>query len=117
MPSINVQKVIKNPKFTQTFTVHRKAGNWNNGRFVQTETNLTFTDVVTACGAKELIQIPEADRTTGVMCFHSNQELFVTRSTGTSDEIEWNGSRYRVYQVVPWVSFGYWKAYGIRMVS
>lgn len=116
MPRINVSRVINNPKFAQKYTVHRKDGDWVGGRWVTTgETQIIYNGVVTAPNAKEILQVPEGDRVKGVMCFHSTQELFVTRAEGTSDEIEWNGNRYRVSQVMPWADYGYWKAFGIRM--
>jgi hypothetical protein len=115
MPRINVSKVIKSPKFVQTYTVFRKTGDWVSGRFVSTESQIKVSGVVTPPNAKEILQVPEGDRTTGVMCFHSTQELFVTRPEGTSDEIVWKGIRYRVSQVMPWIDYGYWKAFGVRM--
>ncbi len=115
MPRINVSRVIKNPKFTQKYTVYRKAGDWVGGRWIPSESEITITGVVTAPSAKEILQVPEGDRVKGVMCFHAKQELFVTRSEGTSDEIFWNRNRYRLSQVMPWADYGYWKAFGIRM--
>ena len=115
VPLVIVSKIIISPKFAQTYCVFRKTGDWVSGRFVQIENEIKITGVVTAPNAIEIIQIPEADRTTGVMCFHSTQELFTTNETGTSDEIVWKNNRYRVYQVYPWVDYGYYKAFGIRM--
>ncbi len=115
MPLINVSRIIKSPKFAQTFSVFRKSGNWVDSRWVQTESEIKMTGVVTVANAQEIIQIPEADRTTGVMCFHSTQELFTTNKKGTSDEIAWQGNRYRVYSVYPWIDYGYYKAFGIKM--
>lgn len=116
---INVSKVIRNPRFSQQFSVYRKSGEWISGRFVQTETEIKMTGVVTAPNPNEIMQIPEADRVSGTMCFHSAQELFETRSNddekGTSDEIVWQDNRYKVSRVIPWVDYGYWKAFGVRM--
>jgi hypothetical protein len=119
MPIINVSRIIKSPKFAQEYSVFRKSGAWVNHRWVPSETEIKIIGVVTAPNAKEILQIPEGDRITGVMCFHSTQELFTSRVTengsGTSDEIVWRGNRYRVSQVMPWADFGYWKAFGVRM--
>jgi hypothetical protein len=113
MPRINVSRVISNPAFAKGYTVFRKTGEWVSGRWVPSETQINVKNVVTAPSSKDLVQIPEADRTTGVMCFHSAQELFITRDSGTSDEIVWNNTRYRIFKVVPWSDYGYWKAFGV----
>lgn len=115
MPTINVSRVIKSPKFAQPYTIFRKSGEWIEGRFVQTETQINVMHIVTSPSSKDLLQTPEADRISGVMCFHSTQEIFETRESGTSDEILWNKTRYRIFKIVPWPNFGYWKAFGVGM--
>lgn len=115
MPRINVSKVLKNPQFKENYIVHRKSGEWIAGRFVQTETNLNFSGVVVPGGTKDIIQVPEGDRTSEIMIFLSKEPIYVTRTKGTSDEIEWNGSKYRVYQVKNWSSYGYYRAIGVSM--
>lgn len=115
MAQINVGRVIKSNKFAQTFVVHRKTGSWVNGRWTGAESNITTRGVVTACGTKDIIQVPEGDRSSGVMCFHSTSELFVTNTTGTSDEIEWRSKRYKLVKVLQWTDFGYYKAFGVSM--
>lgn len=115
MPRVNVAKVIKNPNFAQKYSIFRKSGKFVKGVFVQSETEIKVTGVVTAPSSNDIIQIAEADRVTGIMCFHSNQEIFVTRDSGTSDEILWRGSRYRIFRVVQWGDYGYWKALGVSM--
>lgn len=117
---LNVSDIILDPDFVQTFTVHRKAGVWEGGRFKQTETSIKFQGTVTAAKAKDIEQVPEGDRPSGIMCFHTTAEIYVTRQgttegVGTSDEIGWRGQRYRIFNVYPWVDFGYYKAIGIRM--
>lgn len=117
MPRLNVGRVLSNPQFAQSFTVYRKSGSWVEGIWIPTESILDFTGVITACNPKDLVQVPEGDRIVGLMCFHSAQQMYVTRETGTSDEIVWNGERYRVSSTIPWVDFGYYKAFGVRMVG
>jgi hypothetical protein len=123
MPLLNVGRIINSPNFSQTFTVYRESGSWKAGRWVSSETQLTMFGTITAAGALDLNQVSEGDRVTGVMCFYSQQEIFVTHaseqgiSDGTSDQIEWNGDRYRISSVTPWSDFGYYKAIGVRMVG
>lgn len=72
---------------------------------------------VTVASSKDILQVPEGDRVTGMMCFYSQQPIHITRPEGTSDEIVWKGERYRITFLFPWSDFGYYKAIGVRMVS
>jgi len=116
---LNVSRVIGSSKFSQPFTVWRKTGDWVAGRFVETETSISMSGVVTAAGTKDILQVPEGDRTSQLMVFHSTRPLYVThddaQGKGTSDEIEWHGERYRLLQIKDWSDFGYYKAYGTSM--
>lgn len=122
---INVGRTVNSRNFAQPkgFTVFRQSGDWVAGRWVASETEIKIPGTVTAANPNDLIQVPEGDRVVGLMCFYSTQPIYTTRAAtetdagGTSDEIVWNEERYRVSSVVPWVDFGYWKAFGVRMVG
>jgi glucose dehydrogenase len=123
---INVGRIVNSRNFAQPggFTVYRQTGQWDAGDWtVSSETTIQMQGTVTAMNPKDLTQVPEGDRVTGIMCFYSQQPIYVTRATdgtspgGTSDEIVWQGERYRVSSVNPWQDFGYYKAFGVRMVS
>lgn len=116
---INVGRIVNNRNFSQPsgFTVYRQTGTWVAGRWVAEEAEIQMQGTVTVANSKDLTQVPEGDRVTGMMCFYSQQPIYETNPDGTSDEIEWQGERYRVYSVFPWSDFGYWKALGTRMVS
>lgn len=123
---INVSRVINSRNFAQPggFTVYRQTGGWAAGRWVaEPEAPIQMQGTVTVANSQDLVQVPEGDRVTGLMCFYSQQPIFTTRAAddpnkgGTSDEIVWKGERYRVSSVVPWGDFGYYKAFGVRMVS
>lgn len=121
---INVGRIVHSRNFAQTFTVYRQTGEWVAGRWVRSseEIVIQMRGTVTAMNPKDLVQVPEGDRVTGMMCFYSTEPIYTTRaddddSGGTSDEIEWQGERYRISSVVPWSDFGYYKAFGVRMVS
>lgn len=118
---INVGRVLHSRNFSQSFDVYRKTGGaWDAGRFEQDETKISMIGVVTVAKPKELEQLPEGDRVLGIMSFHCTKPIFVTHSAdtpGTSDEIVWNGEKYRVSAVLPNSDYGYWKAYGVRVVG
>jgi hypothetical protein len=122
---INVGRITLSRNFAQPngFTVYRKGGVWSSGRWVESEAPIQMQGTVTPMNPRDLTQVPEGDRVTGIMCFHSQQPIYTTHDVngllpgGTSDEIVWQGERYRVSSVVPWQDFGYYKAFGIRLVS
>ncbi|GAB6170552.1 hypothetical protein JCM15765_03890 [Paradesulfitobacterium aromaticivorans] len=115
---LDVSRVLSNPKLNQSFVVYRRMGSWDHGRFVETENPLPFDGVIMPANANEIMQLPEGDRVTGVMVFYTFQEIFATRAStepGTSDQIEWNGKRYRVFNIIPYKDYGYFKSFGIMM--
>jgi glucose dehydrogenase len=120
---INVGRIMSSKNFSQTYTVFRETGSWQNGRWVSSETPIQMTGVITAASPNDLKQVAEGDRVTGSMCFYSQEEMFETRANdpdvkdGTSDQILWNGYRYRVSSVMPWSDYGYYKVIAVRMVA
>lgn len=119
---ISVVEMIYDPDFSQDYTAYRRTGTWQAGRFIQTDNPiLTMTGIILPATSEEIMQFPEGDRVTGMMKFYSDQEIFVTHTNdgkgnaGTSDEIGWRGSRYRVVNVNQYVDYGYYVAFGVQM--
>lgn len=115
---INVGRALNSSRLRQPFTVWRKTGEWALGRFIETERAIPMSGVVTVANSDDIIQVPEGDRSTGLMSFHCTSPIFKTRNgtdKGTSDEIEWNGSRYKILKILPWSDYGYYKALGTSM--
>lgn len=116
MALLNVADVILDPLFVQSFGVKRQSGAWTKGAWVPgTVSNLTLTGTIIPASPKDIDQIPEGDRITGMMAFYTTAETFVTRSTGTSDVLTWNGEDYKVMLVNPYSDYGYYKALAVRM--
>lgn len=120
---INVSRVLMSKNLTQSFTVYRKKGHWSKGVIIQTEDALTFQGVISVASPKEILQVPEGDRVSGMMAFYSASEIYVTRAWGTeyqadygtSDELLWRGKRYKVVHVAPYSDYGYCKAFATYM--
>ncbi|WP_206923024.1 hypothetical protein [Alicyclobacillus suci] len=112
---INVSRVINSPRLAQKFTVYRKSGVWNAGRYSESETALSMIGVITVADPNDLEQIPEGDRQKGAISIHTSQPLQVTTQSGTSDEIEWRGNRYRAAQLFPYADYGYYKVIAVKM--
>lgn len=118
---INVQEIITDPDFCQTFTVSRSSGDFGKGGWAEsTPTTITMIGVVTVANEKDMQQVPEADRVMGAMMFHSTEAIYTTRAKdtpATSDKIQWRGEWYRVAKVWPLVDYGFYKAYAYRMTG
>lgn len=125
---INVSHAVNDPRFSQSFKVFRKSGEWIKGRFVEEEEKeISFIGVITPSKPKEIEMIPEGDRVGGEITVHTTRKLFTTHTIqdeesenefeGTSDEIEWQGERYKLYQVNDYSQYGYYSAIGMRLVS
>jgi len=114
---INVAELIHDPDFVQSFTVFRKTGEWVDGEWIPGEKEIRMQGVVVAANTKDLLQVPEGDRVKGVMAFYATEPLLVTHEKGTADEVVWHGERYRLFQIWPYVDYGYYKALGERMAG
>ena len=95
-----------------SFIIHRSPGHWEGGRFIQdAPETITARGNVQPPKESEIEQLPEGDRTTGIMCFVTPTEIFMTRKDGVSDELEWSGKRYKVLAVKDWAQHGFYKAF------
>jgi hypothetical protein len=115
---IDVSDIVVDPDLAEAFTIYRTTGAFGEGGWIANEpTVVPAKGVVTVVNEKELEMIPEGDRVKGAMNFYTTTPINVTSQAGSniSDEIEWKGERYRVVSIAPWVSFGFYKATGVRM--
>jgi len=124
---INVAHAVLDSRFAQTFKVFRKSGEWVKGRFIEGEKEISMIGVITPSKPKEIEMIPEGDRVGGEITIHTIRKLYTTHAIqdeesenefeGTSDQIEWQGERYKLYQVNDYSQYGYYSAIGMRLVS
>jgi len=123
---INIAEMMYDPDFSQGYTVHRKTVIWTAGKPIETTVDYDYIGVVVASDFKEIQQVPEADRVSGMMSFYSTGQFFLSRTfdtqgydsdkkDGTSDQIEWRGNKYKVIQVLPFVDYGYWECIAARI--
>ena len=116
---INVSELLTDPDFGQAFTVQRSSGSFQLGGYVSTTTPTPYFGVITVASDQDLETLPEGDRITGSMMFHTAQPLYTTNAgpsaSGLSDVIAWRGQLYRVAKVFPYQDWGFYKAIGVRM--
>lgn len=114
---INVAELIRDPDFCQPYTLYRKVTTWLAGRPRQKEIEIPRSGVIVAANSKDLLQVPEGDRVKGIVAVYDTELLAVTNEAGTSDEIVWRGERYRLFQIWPYIDYGYYKALGERIAG
>jgi hypothetical protein len=138
---ISVAEVVLDPDLAENFTILRSKGKFDLGGWKTTSENVDGYGVVTVASNKDLQMIPEGDRVTGAMLFHSHERIYLTelddgygqQSYGNdgfdcanknkygdseqhvSDQIYWRGQLFRIISVAPWQDFGYYRAMGVRM--
>jgi len=115
---IDVSKLMGDPAFSTHYTVVRSIAKWVNGRLVKDSTQiLKYYGPVQPATNKELEQLPEGDRQRGVMKFFIKppKTFYVTNENGDetafSDEINYKGSRYKIFAVKDWSPNGYVRAF------
>lgn len=114
---VNVSRVVLSPKLSQTFSVFRQTGKFVRGRPSQAESEIKLRGVIKPAKAQEIEMIPEGDRVGGEVVIYATEKLRVTSESGTSDEVLWNGDRYKIYSVSPYSDYGYYKAIAVRKES
>lgn len=116
---LNFSELVVDPDFAQSFTVRRKSGYWERGRFIAyPEQSISFTGVVTPVTGDELEQFPEADRIRGITQFVSQREIRITSETPDehlSDEIDWDGCMYKVIRVENWSKNGFYNSFAVKL--
>lgn len=76
---INLSSVIHSPRLSQTYTILRSSGMWQEGEFVRdgSPSSLLFRGIVTVATARDLQQIPEGNRQAGAMRILSTEPIYV----------------------------------------
>jgi len=125
---IDVSDIVIDTDFAQSYTVYRKTGAWGvGGKFVTSEVTLPYYGTVYPATNHEILQVPEGDRTSIMVCFlsMSNSPFYLSRElsasglgdgkSGISDQILWQNDRYKIVKIWPYLDFGYWLCIGNRM--
>lgn len=120
---LDLSSVVLDPDFAQTFTIKRFSGQWQAGRFIQTNNEIQMAGIISIANAKQIEFIPEGDRIGGEIAIHTVQPLYNSRNGtdisqgGTSDIVIWHGDKYKIYQVNEYSDYGYYLAIGQRMAT
>jgi hypothetical protein len=135
MAMINLTRVVAGILLPESYTIQRSTGVFALGGWKTTGTNVAGYGVVSVAKEQDLLMIPEGDRVSGAMVFHSQQRIYETQLDGgfnqqsygeggfgtttqrVSDQIFWNHQLYRIMNVSPYLQRGYWRAVGERMAG
>jgi hypothetical protein len=118
---VDVSDLITDPDFAFPYTILRRTGKWENGRFVVNEPEtLSYYGAVQPATTRDLEQLGIGDNEKGVMKFFCRQpkEIYITdnfdessETAQVSDEIIFRGMSYKVIQVSPWQHMGWTRAF------
>jgi hypothetical protein len=131
----DLSAVVDDGVLSEPYTIERSTGVFQLGGWVTTAINVPGYGVVSVATDQDLLMLPEGDRITGSMVFHSLQRIFETQIDGgygqtaygqgnfgetdqhVSDIMIWNYQRYRVLKVYPYPNRNYWKAIAVRLAG
>jgi len=113
--------VVDDGVLSEPYTVLRTVGVFEAGGFAPVSTPIPGYGVVSVATPKDLDMLPEGDRPTGAMVFHSQQEIYETNETKkttsqtVSDIMVWGNQKWRVLGVWPYGNRNFWKAIAVRL--
>lgn len=114
---INLSNVAQSQAFAQDYVVMRSASSFVRGGVASDVTEVPMYGIIQPATAEDIAQVPEGDRTTGMMSFIATERMYTTRSkppAGLADKITWDTDTWKVVATWPWGDFGFWKAVGSR---
>jgi len=118
----DIPSLLHDPDFNEPYTVMRSSGRYVQGHYQPNQQAIKMTGTVQPIGAEALQKLPEGEREQVSLIFKCTQPLYVSQgmpnADGTqniSDEIIWNGSRYKIVRVDDWSSYGFMSAYGQKL--
>lgn len=116
--ALDLSEVAGDPDLGDEFFILRSTGQFGQGGWQILNVARIFAFGVIAIAEPDALQmVPEGDRVTGALQVICPQQLYPTQESrsGTSDQIEWNGSKYRVQAPSPWKKNGFCSAILLRM--
>lgn len=132
---IDVGDIVNDPDLAQAFTIERSTGQFVLGGWKTTAVLVPAYGCITVASPEDLEMVPEGDRLSGAMLFHTSSPLYITELEGgagqqgwgkggfgvttqqVSDVVVWRGQRYRVVHLSPYQDYGYYRAVAVRMAG
>jgi hypothetical protein len=116
----DLSATIDDGVLSEPWVIERSTGQFQVGGWVTSVINLPGYGVVSVASEQDLLMIPEGDRVTGSMIFHSTQRIYETQEDANgqqfvSDKMIWNYQTYRVMKVGTYPNRNYWRAIAVRI--
>ena len=118
---MDLSDIVMGQEYRQDFVVERQSfGKVVKGRFTEETELINMRGVVTATDEKDILMIPEGDRSNESKTFYTIQKLYATRvglgqNVGTSDIIRYRDSEWKVTATTDLGDYGYYKAVAINI--
>ena len=127
--------VVDDGVLSESYNIIRSTGSFQLGGWVTVPTTIPGYGVVSVATPEDMEMIPEADRITGSMVFHSQQRIYITQldtevgdpnyggsdgvdpSQRVSDIIDWGFTLWRVLHAYPYPNRNFWKAIAVRLAG
>jgi hypothetical protein len=134
----DLSEVVDDGVLSESFTIQRSTGHFAQGGWVlDSSVNVAGWGVVSVASEQDLMMIPEGDRVTGKMVFHTKSRIYETQLDGSygsqgygqgvigtgattqrfSDIMIWNYQQWRILAVAPYPNRRFWKAIGVRIAG
>lgn len=122
MPNLNIQELITDPDFCQSFTITRLTGSVVKGDFITTPETFETTGIIRPSSTSDLQTLPEGDRVSGMITTYTNVQLQGTRNLSPdksqlADEVTWKGGQYKVVHGDDYSDYGYFKSMAVRKLG
>lgn len=103
----NVDRVLRNPRWRQSFVIHRMTRTADlSGRAETATEEIAATGVIQPSKGEDLDRLEESDRGDQAVTVWTSTPLTSGTETNLPDEIEWRGTRYMVRHVADWEDYG-----------
>ena len=112
---INLSGIVSGSPFAAPYKVLRRRGQLVRGRWEFSEPEiLQYYGAVQPATDREIDQLPEGDRQRGTMKFFCvpPKKLYLSGDDNAiSDELLFEGRRYKIISVKEWIRYGYIRAF------
>jgi len=75
----DLSEVLNDGVLSEPYTILRSTGTFQLGGWVTTEVSIPGYGTVSVASEQDLLMVPEGDRITGSMVFHSQQRIYETQ--------------------------------------
>ncbi|CAB4149605.1 hypothetical protein UFOVP558_12 [uncultured Caudovirales phage] len=107
MAQIDVSDLLLDPDFIDNLTlIHRTSTVSNAGKNVLVETSVATVGSIQPASNKQIMRLPEGLQSSDVRAFYIKAPILSDGSSQYPDIILFQGARFAIKTVEPWLNFG-----------